>query len=188
MAHFNWGNSVATSLDQTAANQPGLLPVMPISIIPGPLVLTVGVGEMYATLGAAVAAATNGSTILVDAGTYTNDFADVQTKITIEGVGGMANFVATVPPPNEKGILTVDNDVTVKNCSFSGCSISDSEGGNGAGIRYEGGQMVLENDAFTNNQNGVMGAPSILGLTNTITIDHCFFRYYVAPATTAGAL
>ena len=176
MAHFSWGNLATTSPDQTPADQPGLLPVLPTTLTPGPLVLTVGAGEMYATLGAAVAAATSGSTILVNAGTYTNDFANVETKITIEGVGGMANFVATEPPPDEKGIITVDNDVTIKNCSFSGCSISDANGGNGAGIRYEGGQMVLENDAFTDNQNGVMGAPSILGLTNTVTIDHCLFN------------
>ena len=111
----------------------------------------------------------------MDAGTYVNDFATVTTKITIEGVGGMAEFVANEPPPNEKGILTVDNDVTVENCGFSGCAISDAEGGNGAGIRYEGGQMTLENDSFENNQNGILGAPSIGGLTNTVTVDHCLF-------------
>ena len=152
----------------------GLLPVGAPDAPTG-AVLTVGAGEQYATLGAAAAAAPDGATILVDAGTYVNDFATVSTKITIEGVGGMANFVATVPPPNYKGILTVDNDVTIKNLSFSGSAIPDAEGGNGAGIRYEGGQMVLQNDSFSGNQNGLLAFP-VMGLAvNTISIDHSVF-------------
>ena len=152
----------------------GLLPVGAPDAPTG-AVLTVGAGEQYATLAAAAAAAPDGATILVDAGTYMNDFATVSTKITIEGVGGMANFVATVPPPNYKGILTVDNDVTIKNLSFSGSAIPDAEGGNGAGIRYEGGQMVLQNDSFSGNQNGLLAFP-VMGLAvNTISIDHSVF-------------
>ena len=177
MVDFTWGDEASNSNTNSAsAINPGLLsaPVADPST-GGHEVLTVGVGEMFATLADATAHAPNGSIILVDAGTYTNDFATVTTKITIEGVGGMANFIATEPPPNEKGILTVDNDVTVENCGFSGCAISDDNGGNGAGIRYEGGQMVLENDSFENNQNGILGAPVIAGLTNTVTVDHCLF-------------
>ncbi len=177
MLHFTWGDETFDAdIGSTATVNSGLLPVdVIIPPTPGPEVLTVGAGEMFATLAEATAHAPDGSIILVDAGTYTNDFATVTTKITIAGVGGMANFVATEAPPNEKGILTVDNDVTVENCSFSGCSISDEDGGNGAGIRYEGGQMVLENDSFENNQDGILGAPVIAGLTNTVTVDHCLF-------------
>ncbi len=142
----------------------------------GPNIETVGVGKQFATLSAAIAASTNGTIIYIDAGTYTNDFATIRNAITIIGVGGMANLVATVAPPNSKGILTVDNNVTIKNLSFSGSAISDANGGNGAGIRYEGGVMLLRNTAFTNNQNGVLAFPVIPSLTlNTITIDHSYF-------------
>jgi len=58
--------------------------------------LNVGAGQAYATLSAAVAASRDGDVIAVQAGTYVNDFATISTNITIKGVGGMANFVATV--------------------------------------------------------------------------------------------
>ncbi len=70
-------------------------------------VLTVGTGGEYSTLTAAVAASHNGDIIEVKPGTYVNDFPTVTDSITIESVGGMANFVATEPPANLKAILTV---------------------------------------------------------------------------------
>ena len=165
-----------TNSTQDAA-PPGLIPVLQPVLAAGSNVLTVGAGEEFSSLSAAVAAAHNGDVILVNAGTYTNDFATVNAAITIEGVGGRANFVATVPPTNFKGIITVDNNVTIANCSFSGAAIPDAEGGNGAGIRYEGGNMTLENDSFSNNQNGIMGTPVISSLTqNNVVIDHCLFQ------------
>jgi hypothetical protein len=142
----------------------------------GAAVETVGVGKEFATLSAAIAASGNGTVIYVDAGTYTNDFATIYNNISIIGVGGMVNLVATVSPPNLKGILTVDNNVMIENVAFSGSAIDDADGGNGAGIRYEGGVVVLENDMFTGNQNGILGAPVIPSLTvNTISIDHSYF-------------
>jgi hypothetical protein len=93
----------------------------------------------------------------VDAGTYKNDFITVNKKLTIIGVGGMVNLVATVPCPDHKAIMTVQQDLTLKNFSFTGATVSAQDGGNGAGIRYEGGHLVLYNDAFYNNQNGLMG-------------------------------
>ncbi len=156
---------------------PGLVPVLLPAVAAASTVLTVGAGEEFSTLSAAVAAAQNGDTILVNAGTYTNDFATVTASITIEGVGGMAKFVATEPPTNLKGIITVDNNVTIENCSFSGVAIPTADGGNGAGIRYEGGNMTLENDSFSNDQNGIMGTPVIASLTqNNVVIDHCLFQ------------
>jgi hypothetical protein len=147
------------------------------TVAAGSHVLTVGVGEEFSTLSAAVAAAHNGDTILVNAGTYVNDFSIVNAAITIEGVGGMAKFVATEAPTDLKGIITVDNNVTIENCSFSGSAIPTADGGNGAGIRYEGGNMTLENDSFSNNQNGIMGTPVISSLTqNNVVIDHCLFQ------------
>ena len=159
----------------SSAGNAGLTAVVNAPVAAGTHVLTVGVGEQYATLSAAISASADGDLIRVNAGTYTNDFATIKHKITIEGMGGMVNMVATIPPPNSKGILVADNDVTIKNLSFSGSAISAAQGGNGAGIRYEGGQLVLINDSFINNQNGVMGNPVIAGLTNTVTIDHSLF-------------
>jgi Tryptophan-rich Synechocystis species C-terminal domain/Calx-beta domain len=116
--------------------------------------LNVGAGQAYATLSAAVAASRDGDVINVQAGTYVNDFATISTDITIVGVGGMANFVATVAPPNGKGILVTQGDVTIQNLSFSGAAVGD---GNGAGIRYESGNLVVIDSYFHDNQMNLLG-------------------------------
>ena len=81
------------------------------------------------------------------AGTYINDFATITTKITVEGVGGMVNLVATMPP-NGKAILVTTTDVTLDHLSFSGAAVAD---GNGAGVRYQDGNLIVNNCLFTNN-------------------------------------
>jgi len=137
-------------------------------------VLTVGVGEEYATIAAAIAASANGDVIKVSAGTYTNDFATINTQITLEGVGGVVNMVATEPLPNEKGILIVNNSATIQGFSFSGAEIPASEGNNGAAIRYQAGNLTLENDDFTGNQDGLLATPLVAG-TGNIDIENSEF-------------
>jgi hypothetical protein len=150
------------------------LPVV-VTPTPGQTVLTVGANGEYQTIAAAVAASSNGDLILVQPGTYTNDFTEIHTQVTIAGAGGMVNMVETEAPPNEKGFFVVDGNVTVDNFVFTGCAISDADGGNGAGIRYQGGALVLNNDGFIDNQNGIMGQ-AVDGLpVNTETITDCTF-------------
>ena len=147
----------------------GLLPVAPPNLPPGASVLHVGANETYTTLASALAASRNGDTLLVDAGTYTDDFAYVTTAVSIIGVGGMVNLVAASSPANGKAILCVDADCTIENVSFSGCKVPDQ---NGAGIRYEGGNLTLRNCSFHDNENGLMSAPVPGG---TLLIQHCDF-------------
>lgn len=158
-----------------ADNGVGLVAIVAPTVPVGSRVLSVGVGKAYATIAAAVAAAQDGDTVLVDAGTYNNDFTVVTSKISMLAVGGRVFMTADVPPTNRKGIVTVDNDVRIEGFSFSGARISDADGHNGAGIRYEGGQMVLVNDEFRDNQNGILAPPVLDSPANTIVIDHCLF-------------
>jgi hypothetical protein len=150
---------------------------LPVSVTaaPGQTVLTVGPDGEYQTIGAAIDAAQNGDLILVAPGTYVNDFADITSRITIAGAGGMVNLVATQPLPNEKGIFVVDNSCQIDNFTFQGAAIPDSEGGNGAGIRYQGGELVLDNDAFLDNQNGIMGSAVDNLPQNDFTVTDCTF-------------
>jgi hypothetical protein len=143
--------------------------------LPGQTVLTVGAGEEYQTIAQAVAASASGDLILVQPGTYTNDFADIGDQITIAGAGGMVNMVATEDLPNEKGFFIVDNSVQIDNFNFQGAQISDADGGNGAGIRYQGGAMVLHNDAFVGNQDGILAAAVDNLPVNTVSIQGCTF-------------
>jgi hypothetical protein len=134
--------------------------------------LTVGPGQQYATVAAAVAASADGDELLVQAGKYTNDYAEITTKITLTAVGGRVEMVSNGPIPNEKGILLTDTDVTITGFSFSGASIPASEGQNGAGIRYQGGNLVLNKCWFHDNQEGLLGNPDPNG---TITITQSEF-------------
>ena len=133
--------------------------------------LSVGAGKQYATLASAIAASHDGDVLAVQAGTYTNDFATINTKITIQGVGGMVNLVATVAPPDGKAILTTNTDVTIDHVAFSGAAVAD---GNGAGIRFQGGHLVLDYTYFHDNQDGVL-AGTVPG--GTITIRNSEFSH-----------
>src|SRR6476660_8946048 len=68
-------------------------------------VLTVGPGQQYSSIAAAVATANAGYTINVQAGTYTNGFVTARKSITLQAVGGVVKMVATVAPPNGKAII-----------------------------------------------------------------------------------
>ena len=133
--------------------------------------LTVGTGQQYSTIASAVAASRDGDVLQVQAGTYTNDFAQINTKITLLGVGGMVKMVATGNIPNDKGILITNTDVTIDHFEFSGAK---GPSGNDAGIRYQGGNLVVTNSYFHHNQNGILANPVANG---TITIDNSEFAY-----------
>ncbi len=114
----------------------------------------------FATIAAAVAGSHDGDVIQVQAGTYTDDFATITTNITIEGVGGVAHLVADTDPPNGKAILVADTDVTIDHLEFSGAAVPD---GNGAGIRYESGNLTVVNCNFHDNQDGLLSAADRAG-------------------------
>src|SRR3954468_6514939 len=101
-------------------------------------ILTVGPGEQFAKISDAIAAAQNGDTLNVDAGTYTNDYASISKNITLQGVGGMVHLVSTGLIPNGKAIFIVNGDVTINNFEFSGAQVVDN---NGEGIRFESGNL-----------------------------------------------
>ncbi|WP_235692814.1 right-handed parallel beta-helix repeat-containing protein [Deinococcus aquaedulcis] len=123
-------------------------------------VLTVGPGKTYATIRAAVAVSRDGDTVRVDPGTYTNDFFEVNTRITIESTSGLARLVATVSPPNGKAIITTNTDVTLRGLELTGAKVADR---NGAGVRYQGGHLVIEDSYLHGNENGLLANNAPLG-------------------------
>jgi len=140
--------------------------------------LTVGPGETYQTIAAAVAASHDGDTIDVKAGLYENDFAEITKKVTLNAVGGFARLRSTGLIPNRKGILITDTDITIRGFEFSGAKVSGGDGGNGAGIRYQSGNLVVENCYFTDNQDGILGVGDNTG---TVTVDKSEFFQNGAP-------
>src|SRR6266478_3833755 len=135
-------------------------------------ILTVGSSGnyQYRTVSAAVAvanadtSASNYYEIRVAPGTYTNDFPVVTRPMTIEadprGASGPVLLKATVPLPNQKGIILTFASLTVDGLTFSGAMIDNSLGGNGAGIRDQntggGATLTVRNSVFTDNQEGIL--------------------------------
>jgi hypothetical protein len=159
--------------------------VLALSAVPATAAtLTVGAGEAYKTIAAAVAASQDGDTIAVKAGTYANDYAEITKKVTLTSVGGFARLHSTGLIPNRKAILITDTDITIKGFEFSGAEVSGNDGGNGAGIRYQGGDLVIDSCYFTGNQDGIMGTSDGTG---TVTIkDSEFFANGAVTGPSAG--
>lgn len=138
------------------------------SLLAGPAwatIITVGPSGQFSTISAAVTAAAAGDDIQVAAGTYTNDFPTVTQPLTIEAAvpGSAVVLQATVPPPNDKGIIVTTSSLTVRGLTIEGAAISDALGGNAAGIRDQStgaGSLVVENSTFRNNQNGILTSGS----------------------------
>lgn len=134
--------------------------------------LTVGNGEQYSTISAAVAASQGGDTIKVDAGTYTNDVLNISHSLTLEAVGGTVKLVGTAQPANGKGLIDAGGagvNVAISGFDISGATVPDR---NGAGIRYEGGTLTLNNVNIHDNQNGILANPDANG---SITIANSTF-------------
>ena len=134
-------------------------------------ILYVGAAQQYTRIADAVIASHDGDVIQVQAGTYLNDFATINTKITIEGVGGMVHLSATQAPPDGKAVLTTNTDVTLDHIEISGAQVAD---GNGAGIRYQAGNLTITNSWFHDNQDGILGGSGGVG---TITIRNSEFGH-----------
>jgi Ca2+-binding RTX toxin-like protein len=122
-------------------------------------------------MSAAIAASHNGDTIQVQAGTYTNDFATINTNVSLVGVGGMVHLVATKAIPNGKAILITNSDVTITNFEFSGATVADA---NGAGIRYQAGNLTINKCYFHDNQDGLLAASNPSG---SITVNNSEFAH-----------
>ncbi len=121
--------------------------------------LVVGPGEAYTTIGAAAAAATDGDTIEIRAGTYHEEVVWSANGLTIRGTGGDVVIDMTgraLTRQGGKGIFILDGaDITVESLTFVGASVPD---GNGAGIRWQGGGMLtVRGCTFRNNENGILG-------------------------------
>jgi hypothetical protein len=106
----------------------------------------------------------NSYDILIPAGTYTNDFANVTRPMTIEASSGPVTLQASGGQLlQDKGIIVTTSGLTVRGITFQGAAIDPSLGGNGAGIRDQatgGSTLRVENSSFIGNQDGILTAGS----------------------------
>ena len=125
--------------------------------------LQVGPGKPYAKPCDAIAKASPGDTIEVDAaGNYAGDTCGWATdNLTITGVNGRAKIDATgVAVAETKGIFVIHApNATIENFELSGAAISAGNGNNGAGIRHQGLNLTVRNCYLHDNQDGILGGP-----------------------------
>jgi hypothetical protein len=119
-------------------------------------VLEVGPDQAFKQPSQAVAAAQDGDTVRIAAGTYYDCAMVKANHLTIEGTGPDATAVLTDKSCAGKGLLVISgNDVTVRNLTLQRARVADA---NGAGIRSEGANLTVEKVKFINNQNGILSS------------------------------
>jgi uncharacterized membrane protein YgcG len=143
-------------------------------------VLTVGPGQTYSTIAAAVAASDSGDTINVQGGpgiVYNDDFIYIDHTLTLQAVGGEVVMTADQPALAGKAIIiagtpTGSPNIAINGFDISGAFVADN---NGAAIRYEGGNLSLTNDYFHDNQEGLLGNGD--DPNGTISVHHSEFAF-----------
>jgi len=118
-------------------------------------VLQVGPTRKVASLAAASVVAKSGDTVEVDAGTYAADVAIwSQSNLIVRAVGGRVRLLALGAAAEGKGIWVVRGGaMAVQGFDFVGAKVADK---NGAGIRFEKGQLSIKDCTFTDNENGIL--------------------------------
>ena len=135
-------------------------------------ILRVGSGRALRTVGMATRIAKDGDVIEMDAGDYYADVAVLERgALTVRGVGGRARIHAVGAHAEGKAIWVVrGGSITVENIEFIGAAVPDRDG---AGIRLEGGHLIVRNCLFYGNQSGVLTA----GGESELEVESSEFAY-----------
>lgn len=137
-------------------------------------VLLVGPGQPFAAPCRAIEAAHPGDQIRIDARasrSYRGDVCAWSTnRLTIVGVNGRAHLDAAGRSSEGKAIWVISGkDTKIENIEFSGAHVPDR---NGAGIRQEGANLIVEHCYFHDNQEGILAGDNP---ASAIVIDSSVF-------------
>lgn len=124
----------------------------------------------------AAALAKDGDVIEIEAGDYRGDVALwLQKRLTIRGVNGAARIFADGRDAEGKAIWVIRRgEFEISNIDFIGARSADP---NGAGIRFEGGALLLRDCLFWDNQMGLMSSNMAPDDKTTLTIEGSEFAY-----------
>ncbi|MBX3644801.1 MAG: hypothetical protein KF720_17225 [Rubrivivax sp.] len=152
---------------------------------PGPAsaggrVWRVGPGGPLLRIADAARLARAGDIVEIEAGDYHGDVALwTQAKLTIRGVNGNARLFADGRAAEGKAIWVIRHgDFDIANIDFIGAKVGD---GNGAGIRFEGGNLRITNCLFWGNQMGLMTSNTNRAADATLVIENSEFAYSHVP-------
>lgn len=141
--------------------------------LPGAQRIRVGPGQAITSISMAAKLARDGDTIEIEPGDYIADTAlwD-RDRLTIRGMGPQVRLVAAGAHVEGKAIWVVRRGrVTIEGIDFVGARVPD---GNGAGIRFESGHLVIKNCNFHGNQSGILSGNDA---GSTLEIEGSEFGY-----------
>ena len=126
----------------------------------------------------------DGDTIYIDGGVYADDATKwINRDLKFIGLGTGANRTIlrnTGNIPNHKGIFVFETPGTcdnayIENIVFDGAQVSDADGANGAGVRFQANNLTIKNCKFINCQNGILEGNASVNTSN-VFIQNCEFE------------
>ncbi|MBV8095059.1 MAG: hypothetical protein JOY71_13745 [Acetobacteraceae bacterium] len=115
--------------------------------------LEVGPGKTYAQPSQAAAAAHDGDRVVIARGEYFDCAVWPQNHLVIEGESAAGTVITDKTCQGKALFVIPGNDVTVRNLTLTRARVPDA---NGAGIRAEGRNLLVEHVRFINNQDGIL--------------------------------
>lgn len=122
-----------------------------------PATMVVGPGEKITTITEAARLAQDGEVIEIRPGDYHGQpVIWAKNEIIIRGAGGRPVMLADGKSAEGKAIWVVrGGKVTIQNIEFRGARVASR---NGAGIRFEKGDLTIQSCAFMDNEMGILTA------------------------------
>jgi hypothetical protein len=136
----------------------------------------VGPTRQYKAPSAVMSLVAAGDTVLIDSGLYVKDVGTWRANdLVLKCAKGYAHLEAQGTAASRKAIWVIDGDHTyVEGIEFSGCAISEADGSNGAGIRFESHRLECRRCYFHDNQEGILTGNDT---TNEIVVEACEFDH-----------
>ena len=119
----------------------------------GARTLEVGPGKPYAQPSQAAAAARDGDHVVIAAGEYVDCAVWRQNDLTVEGASPTTTVITDKTCQGKALFVIPGNNVTIRNLTLTRARVPDA---NGAGIRAEGRNLLVERVRFIDNQNGIL--------------------------------
>ena len=119
----------------------------------GARTLEVGPGKQFAQPSQAAAAAQDGDRVVIAPGQYFDCAVWSQNNLTVEGVSAQDTVITDKTCQGKALFVIPGSNVTVRNLTLTRARVPD---GNGAGIRAEGRNLLVERVRFMDNQNAIL--------------------------------
>ncbi|MBX7156625.1 MAG: T9SS type A sorting domain-containing protein [Candidatus Kapaibacterium sp.] len=115
----------------------------------------------------------SGDVVYIDSADYRGDVCTWSAdNLSLRGFNGRPRLFADGKSAGGKAIWVIKgNNTTVSNIEFLECKVPDK---NGAGIRQEGTNLLVQICVFRRNEMGILAGNNIL---STITVEYCEFDH-----------